>query len=47
MNQILIVLGGIVLCVLYVSVVLFATAGCNGNCSQGRRPCDCKRGPDA
>lgn len=47
MSNVLIVLGGIVACVLYVTVVLLATGGCGGDCGQGRKPCNCKRGPNA
>lgn len=44
--QLLAASGGVLVLALYIAVICFAT-GCEGDCGQGRRPCNCKRGSDA
>lgn len=39
--QWLTIVGGLILAGLYVALMYFAT-GCNGDCAQGRRPCNYK-----
>lgn len=39
--QALVVVGGIIVCALYIAVIKFST-GCEGDCAQGRKPCNCK-----
>lgn len=41
--QVATVVGGIIVCALYIAVIKFST-GCEGDCAQGRKPCNCKRG---